>query len=149
MNHHVELALIFRNFCGIRFLWKTLNRSLFSRYCPQNGVNICSETQCTKWKCSETNYTKVWSESPTTHFKTKTRGIYAINDDVSKIMERVTKFLNFYSHHFFKSLNKVNESRYIALFVVSGFIKKSCLIDFANIYLFSISFSEVFANIFS
>ena len=43
---------------------------------------------------------------------------------------------------------KVNESRYIALFVVSGSIKKLVLIDFVNTYLFSIFFSIVFVNIY-
>ena len=43
---------------------------------------------------------------------------------------------------------KVNKSRYIALFMVSGSIKKLFLIDFVNTYLFSIFFSIVFANIY-
>ena len=39
-----------------------------------------------------------------------------------------------------------NRSRYIALFVVSGSIKKIFLIDYVNIYLFSIFFSIDFAR---
>ena len=35
----------------------------------------------------------------------------------------------------------MNGSWYIALFVVFGFIKKLFLIDYANIYLFSVFFS--------
>ena len=35
-------------------------------------------------------------------------------------------------------LLKINESRYIALFVVSGSIKKLFSIDYVTIYLFSI-----------
>ena len=45
-------------------------------------------------------------------------------------------------------LIKVNESRYIALFVVSGYIKKIFLMDCVNIYLFSLFFKIVFANIY-
>ena len=41
---------------------------------------------------------------------------------------------------------KVNDSRYNALFVVSGSIK--VFLNYANIYLFSIFFSIVFANIY-
>ena len=41
---------------------------------------------------------------------------------------------------------KVNKSRYIALFVVSGSIKKVFLIDLVNPYLFSIVFSIAFAR---
>ena len=37
-------------------------------------------------------------------------------------------------------LHKINESRYIALFVVSGSIKKLFSIDYVNIYIFSIFF---------
>ena len=48
----------------------------------------------------------------------------------------------------FKKQLKVNESRYIALFVVSGSIKKTFSIDFAIIYFFSIFFSKAFANIY-
>ena len=40
---------------------------------------------------------------------------------------------------------KINESRYIVLFVVSGSIKKLISIDYVNIYLFSIFFSIKFA----
>ena len=36
---------------------------------------------------------------------------------------------------------KINESRYITLFLVSGSIKKLFPIDYVNIYLFSICFS--------
>ena len=43
---------------------------------------------------------------------------------------------------------KVNESRYIALFVVSGSIKKLSLIDFVNAYFSSIFFSIVFAKFY-
>ena len=35
----------------------------------------------------------------------------------------------------------MDESLYIALFVVSGFIKYLFLIDYVNIYLFSVAFS--------
>ena len=42
---------------------------------------------------------------------------------------------------------KVNESQYIALFVVSGSIKKLSLIDFVNIYLILIFFAIVFSSI--
>ena len=41
---------------------------------------------------------------------------------------------------------KGNESRYIALFVVSGSIKKVFSIDCVNIYLFSIFFSIDFVQ---
>ena len=41
---------------------------------------------------------------------------------------------------------KLNESRYIALFVVSGSIKKLFSIDCVNIYLFSIFFSIDFSG---
>ena len=37
---------------------------------------------------------------------------------------------------------KINESPYIALFVVSGSIKKLFSIDYVNIYLFSIFFFQ-------
>ena len=40
---------------------------------------------------------------------------------------------------------KINESRYIALFVVSGSIKTLLSIDYVNIYLFSIDFSIDFS----
>ena len=43
---------------------------------------------------------------------------------------------------------KINESQCIALFVVSGSIKKLFSTDFANFYLFSIFFSIVFVNIY-
>ena len=59
---------------------------LVLRYYSKNRENQCSETYCAKLKCRQINCTKVSFESPTTHFKTKTRAIYAINDDVSKIM---------------------------------------------------------------
>ena len=59
---------------------------LVLRYYSKNRENQCSETYCAKLKCRQINCTKVSFESPTTHFKTKTRTIYAINDDVSKIM---------------------------------------------------------------
>ena len=39
------------------------------------------------------------------------------------------------------NLLNVNESRYIALFVVSGSIKKLFSFDYVNIYLFSMLFS--------
>ena len=42
---------------------------------------------------------------------------------------------------------KVNESRYIALFVVSGSIKKLSLIDFVNAYFSSIFFFNSFCQI--
>ena len=41
---------------------------------------------------------------------------------------------------------KVNESQYIVLFVVSRSIKNLLLIDFANIYIFSIFFSMYIAR---
>ena len=41
---------------------------------------------------------------------------------------------------------EVNKSEYIVLFVVSRFIKKLLLIDFANIYLSSIFFSIYIAQ---
>ena len=41
---------------------------------------------------------------------------------------------------------KVNESQYIVLFVVSKSIKNLLLIDFANIYIFSIFFSMYIAR---
>ena len=41
---------------------------------------------------------------------------------------------------------KVNESRYISLFVFSGSIKKLFSIDCVNIYLFSIFFSTSFTR---
>ena len=41
---------------------------------------------------------------------------------------------------------KINESRYIALFVFSGSIKKLFAIDYVNIYLFSIFFSIDFTG---
>ena len=40
----------------------------------------------------------------------------------------------------------MNESRYIALFVISGFIKKLFLIDYENIYLFPLFFSIDFSR---
>ena len=49
-----------------------------------------------------------------------------------------------YARHFEVCLNsfqfKINESRFIALFVVSGSIKKLFSIDYVNIYIFSIFF---------
>ena len=42
---------------------------------------------------------------------------------------------------------RLNESRYVALYVVSGSIKKTFSVDFVNIYLFPIHFSIAFANI--
>ena len=36
----------------------------------------------------------------------------------------------------------MNESRYIALFVIGGFIKQLFLINYVNIYLFSIFFNR-------
>ena len=47
-----------------------------------------------------------------------------------------------------KTKVKVTELRSIALFVVNGSIKKLLLIDFVDIYLFSIFFSIVFVNIY-
>ena len=44
------------------------------------------------------------------------------------------------------NLLKVNESRYIALFVVSGSIKKLFSFDYVNIYLFSKLFSIDFVQ---
>ena len=40
----------------------------------------------------------------------------------------------------------MNESLYIAVFVVSGFIKKLLSIDYVNIYLLSISFQKIFVG---
>ena len=48
--------------------------------------------------------------------------------------------------YFLRSKIKVNQSRYIALFVASGSIKKLFLIDYVNIYLFSIFFSIYFVR---
>ena len=41
---------------------------------------------------------------------------------------------------------KINESRYVALFAVSGSIKKLFSIDYVNAYLFSIFFSIDFSQ---
>ena len=41
---------------------------------------------------------------------------------------------------------KINESRYITLFAVSGSIKRLFSIDYVNIYLFSILFSLDFSR---
>ena len=41
---------------------------------------------------------------------------------------------------------RINESQYIALSVVNGFMKKLFLIDYVNIYLFSLFFSIDFAR---
>ena len=55
------------------------------------------------------------------------------------------KFLSGFFDYIEKRL-KVNESWYIELFLVIGSIKKLFLIDFINIYLFSMLFSIAFAD---
>ena len=66
---------------------------------------------------------------------------------ILKLYSAITYFSKFHNNPIkweWEDGIKVNESRYIALFVVSGSIKKLFSIDYVNIYLFSIIFFNRF-----
>ena len=109
--------------------------------CFELTLNVpCISESCVKVKPKLNFYFHIslW------YLKIYYEGLHKTFRDTTKKCE-IKIYLNFFSS-FGIGRGKVNESRYIALLVVSGSIKKLFSIDYVNISLLSVYFSIDFAG---